>query len=203
MRQIGSRILKAYFLGWQCRIRQQSVREFDGHPAPAMRPRVSTKIGTVILPAMTVLLVPEEPSASTAFFKFQVQKTNEMEEARAAALLYLGAEYFQVPELFSDEMTAVFAAGSPGVASLLRAREVLLDFEQYSQSFHIACTVRSLRAMEPARDSSLWQARVFNRNVPQDAKVLGFKPDWKRATGNPMPRSGLSRRSGGGGLVGH
>lgn len=194
MRQVGSRILKAYFLGWQCRIRQQSVREFGGQPAPAMRPRVSTKIGTVIIPAMIVLLVPEEPSASTAFFKFQVQKTNEMEEARAAALKYLGADYFQLPELFSDEMMAVFAAGSPSVARLLRVREVLLNFEQYSQSFHIACTVRSLRPMEPARESSLWQARLFNPNVPQDAKVLGFKPDWKRATADPMPQSALSRR---------
>jgi hypothetical protein len=194
MRQVGNRILKTHFLGWQCRIRQQSVREFDGQPMPAMQPRVSTKIGTVIMPAMAVLLVPQEPSVSTAFFKFQVQKTNEMEEARAAALNYLAADYFQLPELFSDEMTAVFSAGSPSVASLLRARDVLLDFEQYSQSFRIACTVRALRPAEPARESSLWQARLFNPNVPQEAKVLGFKPDWKRATADPMPQSALSRR---------
>jgi len=161
---------------------------------PAMRPRVSTKSGRVIVPAMTALLVPEEPSASTAFFKFQMQKTNEMEEARAAALNYLAADYFQLPELFSDEMTAVFAGGSPSVASLLRAKDLLLDFEQYSQRFHIACTVRNLRPAEPARESSLWHARLFNPNVPQDAKVLGFKPDWKRATADPMPQSALSRR---------
>jgi hypothetical protein len=194
MRQVGSRILKAHFLGWQCRIRQQSVRQFGGQPMPAMRPRVSTKSGRVIVPAMTVLLVPEEPSASTAFFKFQVQKTNEVEEARAAALNYLAAEYFQLPELFSDEMTAVFAAGSPSAASLLRAKEVRLDFEQYSQRFQIACTVRSLRPAERARESSLWQARLFNPHVPQDAKVLAFRPDWKRATADPMPQAALARR---------
>jgi hypothetical protein len=189
VRQIGSPILKAYFLGWQCRIRQQSVRQFDGQPTPAMRPRVSTKIGRVIMPAMTVLMVPQKPSASTAFFKFQLQKTNELEEARAAALEYLGADYYQLPELFSDEMTAVFAAGWPTVASLLRAREVLLDFDQYSQSFHIPCIVRTLLPADPARESSLWLARLFNPNVPQDAKILAFRPNWKRAVADPMPQS--------------
>jgi len=195
MRHVGGRILKAHFLGWQCRIRQQSVRQFGGQPTPAMRPQVSAKSGRVIVSAMTVLLVPEEPAASTAFFKFQVQKTKEVEEARAAAINYLAADYFQLPELFSDEMTAVFAAGSPSVASLLRAKDMLLDFEQYSQRFHVACTVRSLRPAEPARESSLWQARLFNPNVPQDAKVLGFKPDWKRATADPIPQSALARGS--------
>ena len=71
-----------------------------------MRPRVSAKSERGIVPAMTVLLVPEEPSASTAFLKFQVQKTNEMEEARAAALNYLAADYFQLPESFSADSGA-------------------------------------------------------------------------------------------------
>jgi hypothetical protein len=194
MQRVDREMLKAYFIAWQCRVRQQSVREFGGQPAPAMRPRASTRSGTLIMPLITVLLVPEDPLASTAFFKFQVQKTNEMKEAREAALQHLGADYFQLPELFSDEMTAVFAAGSPNAASLLGAKDVLLDFEQYAQSFRVACAVRGLRATEPARESSLWQARLFNPNVPRDAKVLGFKPDWMRTTAHPMPQSVLSRR---------
>ncbi len=154
---------------------------------PAMLPRVSTKNGRVIIPAMAMLLVPEEPSASTAFFKFQVQKTNEMEEVREAALRYLGADYFQLPKLFSDEMTAVFGAGSPTVASLIRARVTLLEFEQYSQSFRMYCRARRLSAEEPARESSFWQARLFNPNLPKNAEVLSFKPDWKSATADPTP----------------
>ena len=92
--------LKAYFLGWQCRIRQMAVREFGGMPMPGMRPRVSTKQEELIAPAMVSLLVPLEPADSTAYFKFQVQRTNEPEETREAALKYLGSDYFQLPETF-------------------------------------------------------------------------------------------------------
>ena len=194
MRQIGSQILEPYFLGWQCCIRQISVRELGGRPMPAMRPRVSTKSGEVIVSAMAVLLVPREPSESTAFFKFQVQKTNEMRELRESALRYLGAGYFQSSEEFSDEMTAVFACGIPVVSRLLKARDVVLDFHQYSLSFRIVCRVRRLGSNEPARESSLWQARLFNPNVPNNAEVLSFKPDWKNATSDPRPQAALSQR---------
>ena len=158
----------------------------------AMRPQVSTKKGEIIVPGMIVLLVPEDPSPSTAFFKFQLQKTNEIEEARRAALGYMAAEYFQLPELFSDEMTAVFGAGSPTAANLLKQKTVLLDFEQSSQSFRMLCKPRRLRSREPGREASLWQARLFNPNLPQDAEVLAFKPDWTNAIAAPMPRGNPS-----------
>ncbi len=154
---------------------------------PATQPRVSASSGRLIMPAMAVLLVPEEPSASTGFFKFQVQKTNDAEEAREAALQYLGADYFQLPELFSDEMTAVFAAGSLSAASLIKAKVALLEFEQYSQRFRMLCQTHRLGADDPARKSSFWQARIFNPNLPKNVNVLGFKPDWTSATADPMP----------------
>ena len=164
-----------------------SVRQFDGMPMPAMRPRVSTKPDKPVVPAMVSLMVPLEPAASTAYFRFQVQKTNEPEEVREAALKYLGADYFQLPELFSDELTAIFAADSPVIAALLKAGEAILDFEQYAQSFRLVCKVRRLDDTDPARESSFWQARLFNPNVPSNAAVLAFKPDWKRASANPVP----------------
>ncbi len=154
---------------------------------PAMRPRVSGRNGEVMLPAMTMLLVPEEPSVSTAFFRFQAQKTNEARRARDAGIDYLAGDFYQLPELFSDELTAVFGAGSESAAMLVKAREVLLDFEQYSQSFRMFCAVGRLPARSPARQASLWQSRLFNPNLPNDAVVLGFKPDWKNAAADPMP----------------
>jgi hypothetical protein len=187
MRQISNAKLKAHFLGWQCRIRQISARDYGGQPMPAMRPRVSGRKGEVILPAMAVLLVPEEPSVSTAFFRFQVQKTHEARKVRDAGINYLAGDFYQLPELFSNELTAVFGSGSPTAAMLLETREVLLDFEQYSQSFRMFCAVRRLPARSPVRDASLWQSRLFNANVPNDAAVLGFKPDWKNAAADPMP----------------
>ena len=179
--------LKAYFLGWQCRIRQIAVRQFGGMPMSGMQPRVSTKQEELIAPAVVSLLVPLEPAESTAYFKFQVQRTNEPEEAREAALKYLGSDYFQLPENFSDETTAVFGAVSPLAEALLKAGEALLDFEQYAQRFRLICKVRRLRMEEPARELSFWQARLFNPNLPKNAAVLGFKPDWKRAQADPTP----------------
>lgn len=187
MRAISDRKLRNHFLGWQCRIRQISARDYGGQPLPAMRPRVSSRKGEVMLPAMTVLLVPEEPSVSTAFFRFQVQKTNEEQRARDAAIHYLGGDFYQLPELFCDELTAVFGAGSETAAMLVKAKEVLLDFEQYSQSFRMFCTVTRLPDRNPARQASLWQSRLFNPNVANDAVVLGFKPDWKNAAADPLP----------------
>ncbi len=187
MRQISNAGLKAHFLGWQCRIRQISARDYGGQPMPAMRPRVGSRRGKVMLPAMTVLLVPEEPSVSSAFFRFQVQKTNEAQRVRDAGINYLAGDFYQLPELFSDELMAVFGAGSETAAMLVKAKEVLLDFQQYSQSFRMFCTVRRLPARSPAREASLWQSRLFNPNVPNDTAVLGFKPDWKNAVADPMP----------------
>jgi hypothetical protein len=187
MRAISDRKLRDHFLGWQCRIRQISARDYGGQPMPGMRPRVSGRKGEVMLPAMTVLLVPEEPSVSTAFFRFQAQKTSEPQRARDAGINYLAGDFYQLPELFSDELTAVFGAGSETAAMLVKAKEVLLDFEQYSQSFRMFCKVRRLAARSSAREASLWQSRLFNPNLPNDAMVLGFKPDWKNAAADPMP----------------
>jgi hypothetical protein len=45
----------------------------------------------------------------------------------------------------------------------------------------MACTVRRLPARSPLRQASLWHNRAFNRDIPGDAVVLGFKPDWRSA----------------------
>jgi hypothetical protein len=188
MQRISNQKLRQHFMGWQCRIRQISAREYGGQPLAAMRPRVSTKKGEVILPAMNLLIVPVAPAESTAYFRFQVQKNWEHQRARDAGIKFMAAEYFQLPELFSEEMTAVFGAASDVAARLLKTKEVLLDFEQFSQSFRMFCKVRRLRDGAEARESSLWQSRLFNPNVPADADVLGFTPDWKTAQADPMPQ---------------
>ena len=187
MRQITNDMIRGRFIGWQCRIRQLAAREFGGQPMPAMRPSVSARNGEVLLPAMVVLLVPQDPDPSTAFFRFQVQKTNEEQKARESGTRYMAADFYQLPELFSDEMTAVFGEGSAVAAAVLKAKEVVLDFEQYSQSYRMFCKVRRLGARNKARESSLWQSRLFNPNVPNDAEVLGFTPEWKSAVATPLP----------------
>src|SRR4029078_6570863 len=105
---------------------------------PGFRPQVASLKGDVILPEMTILLVPINPEESTAFFKFQLQKTNDHRQAFEAGIKYLAADYYQLPELFSDEITAVFARGSRAAEQLVRLNTVLLDFSQYEQRFLVS-----------------------------------------------------------------
>lgn len=187
MKRISNSALKMNFLGWQCRIRQMAMRDYGGMPMPAMRPSVSTRKGEVLVPEMTVLLVPLAPEESTAFFRFQVQKTNDERQIFNAGVKYLGAGFYQDPALFSDEMTAVFGAGSNIAASLIRARTLLLGFAQFGQTYRMFCSVRRLPPRSLAREASLWHNRLFNPALPNDAEVLGFKPDWKNAAADPWP----------------
>jgi hypothetical protein len=122
-------------------------------------------------------------------------KNNEAQRAFEAGVKYMGGEHYQRPELFSDEMTAVFAGDSATALAMLKEREVVLGFEQYSQAFLMICKVRRLGVKDEAREASLWQARIFNPRIPNDAIVLGFRPDWKNATADPMPPAGQQAQS--------
>lgn len=185
MRRIANAQMRDAFLGWQCRIRQIAMREYGGQPLPGMQPRVSTRSGKSLAPALIMLLLPAEPRESTAFFKYQVQKTNEPQKARDAGIGYLGAEFYQLPELFSDAMAAIFQPASSLAAQILKAKEVVLDFEQFSQSFRMFCAVRRLGKKDEAREAALWQARIFKRDLANDCDVLGFTPDWTSANADP------------------
>jgi len=185
MRRIANAEMRDAFLGWQCRIRQIAMREYGGRPLAGMQPRISTRSGKLLAPALIVLLIPLAPEESTAFFKYQVQKTNEAQKTRDAGIGYLGADFYQLPELFSDEMAAIFQPNSAAAAEILAKRDVLLDFEQFSQSFRMFCRVRRLGKKDAAREAALWQARLFNPNLPNDSEVLGFRPDWKNAHAEP------------------
>lgn len=187
MKKLSDRQLRSYFLGWQCRIRQISLRDYSGAPMAGMRPRVLTRSGDELMPAMTVLIVPKHPEESTAYLKFQLQRTHEHARAYEAGMNYLAADYFQRPELFSEEMTALFMAGSRIAETIVKVRECLLDFEQYSQRFTMFCRTRKLKPSEAARQATLWHNRIFNPNVPNSAIVLGFRPDWKNVHADPMP----------------
>jgi hypothetical protein len=134
---------------------------------------------------LIVLLLPLEPEESTAFFKYQVQKTNEPQKAREAGIGYLGAEFYQLPELFSDAMAAIFQPGSSLAAEMIKAKEVVLDFEQFNQSFRMFCAVRRLAKRDGAREAALWQARIFRRDLANDCDVLSFTPDWTSANADP------------------
>lgn len=187
MQRLTDDQMRGAFLGWQCRIRQIAMREHGGRPLPAMQPKAMKRSGEIILSSMTVLLVPRQPSEATAFLRFQVQKTPDPARSYEAALGYLQSEYYQDPQAFSNEMTAVFPPGSTAAASLIKAKRCLLEFSQWSQTFRLATAVREMPTSAPGRTFTLAHNRIFNPNLPADAEVLGFKPDWKTAQADPLP----------------
>jgi hypothetical protein len=187
MKPISDEELRTQFLGWQCRIRQLAARQDGGRPSPGMCPRVLDATGKVMLAAMTTLIIPVDPAPSTAFFRFQIQKSPDPRKVYESALDYLQGEYFSAAAEFSDEVTAVFGAGSKTAGELVTAGRCLLEFAQYGQTWRLSCGVRRPPLRSPARQASLWQARAFNRDIPVDAAVLGFKPDWRSAGPSPLP----------------
>lgn len=169
------------FLGWQCRIRQLVVREDGGRPSPAMRPRISLEDGSH-LGEVTVVLVKRHPEELTAQFRHMVLKTNDPRERYSQALRMLAAEYYQRPDEFSDQMTALFGEGSPAAERLLAGKRCVLEFDQYSERYRLPATVRLLEAAHPAHQATYWHNRLFNPAMPATVTALAFLPDWSAAS---------------------
>lgn len=182
-----SRNYKDHFLGWQCRIRQIAMRKDEGRPSPGMRPRVLIRGGRELSDGITVLLAPENSSESTDFFRFQVQKTHDPKEVSEKGLIYLQSTHFQQPGDFSGRLTASFYPESGLAGALRELGECLLEFQQFSQTYRLICSVSELAGDNPARDATLWHNRLFNPTLPDSAVVLGFDPDWDSAQADPAP----------------
>lgn len=183
---IATRELRDHFLAWQCRIRQIAMRQDGGRPSPGMRPRVLVA-GREIAPALTVLMVLKEPEDSTALFRFQVEKTSDPREVYQKGLALLQGDHFQTPGDFADKMTALLPKESTVAAKLGRARECVLEFDQFAQHYRLPCKVSRLRASDPAYQATLWHNRLFNPSLGDDVQVLSFKPEWGRGQATPKP----------------
>jgi hypothetical protein len=169
------------FLVWQCQIRQIAMREDGGRPSSGMQPRVLDETGAELVPALTVLLVPDQAGESTAFFRFQVMKSTDPRETYEKALRYLQSDYFQDPKSFSDKLIATLPGDAPLAQALRAAKRCVLDFAQGRYSYRVPCKVKALNDGDAGRDAAIWHNRVFNRALPETVQVLAFKPDWEMA----------------------
>jgi len=185
MQHSAAEVIRDHFLGWQCRIRQIAMRQEGGRPSTGMRPRVLDRTGRELAPAMTILIVPREPAESTAFFRFQVQKTPDPRLVYEAGLAFLQADYFQQPKQFSDRMTALLQGDSPLAGALVAESSCVLTFEQFRQAYRLPCSVTELAAGHPDRDATIWHNRLFNPSLPDTVRVLAFQPDWHAAGATP------------------
>ena len=173
--------LRERFIAWQCRIRQIAMRQDGGRPSPGMRPRLLDASGLDLAPALTVLLLPRDPSESTDFFRFQVLRGADPRDLYERALSYLQADYFQRPETFSDQLIAVLPEGSRLAAALTAQGHCTLAFDQFSQAYRLPCAVAALKPGDAAREAAIWHNRLFNPALPETVHVVAFQPDWASA----------------------
>lgn len=179
--------LRHHFLGWQCRLRQLAVREAGGRPTAGMRPLVQLPGETHRGYEITILIVRELPEESTAEFRHLVRRTHDPAERYKKAIEYLAAAYYQRPEEFSDELTALFGPSASLAERLLDAGRCHLGFEQYSQRYLLPCRARALAESEPAYQATYWHNCLFNADIPAGTRILGFQPDWAVAEADPPP----------------
>ncbi|MEX1061094.1 MAG: hypothetical protein WED13_08740 [Methyloceanibacter sp.] len=181
MKPPAGQSLRDQFLAWQCRIRQIAMRQDGGRPSPGMRPRLLDQAGRDMVPALTLLMIPRDPSESTAFFRFQVMRSADPRELYERALGFLQADYFQQPASFSDQLLAILPEGSKVAAALTAEGRCILEFEQFSQAYRLPCAVAALQPGDAARDAAIWHNRLFNPALPETVHVIAFKPDWASA----------------------
>ena len=175
--------LQQHFLGWQCRVRQHAVRQYEGRPTPGMRP--SVRLNGRPAGEITTLLVKKDPAPYIARFRYLYLRTHDPAERRASVVEVLADAYYQRPREFSPRLTALFGPGSRLAERLLQAGRCVLAFRQFSQSYVISCTVAALAAGEPDFEFTLAHNRLFNPNLPPGVRVLAFAPQWHDAKAEP------------------
>ena len=175
------------FLGWQCRLRQLSVRKHGGRPLPGMSPAVRNADGRLLAEAVTVLLLPLDPGPSTAHFRHLARRTHDPIERYDAALQTLAASHYQRSGDFSDRLTALFPLDSELAQALLAAPGCSLGFEQFQQSYRFPVSIGELAPEAPAWQATYWHNLLFNPSLPAAVRVLEFSPDWRHAEAEPPP----------------
>ena len=114
-----------------------------------------------------------------------MRRTQDPRERYQAALKLLSANFYQYPEAFSDEMTALFGLGSALADALLAAGSCRLDFDHFNQRYRLPCHLREVAKETPAHQATYWHNALFNPTLPGDVRVLAFQPDWAAAVADP------------------
>ena len=70
-------------------------------------------------------------------------------------------------------------------APLAAERACILEFEQFSQRWRLACTIAALDADNPAYQATYWHNHMFNPAIPAAIRVLAFTPDWSESSATP------------------
>lgn len=174
--------LRDAFLGWQCRCRQMMMRDNAGKPTDAVMPEV-TLAGEKDAIGHIITVLNKTPAHSvTPELVHMAKRTADPAKWRADALTFFSATYYQKGHEFSDVLTATFQPGSEGAKRIKAAGEVTLIFAAYGERYDLICKVHKLSRRNPLRQATMAHNTLFNPAISPDTEVLGFEPDWSRAT---------------------
>lgn len=180
---------RTLFMKWQCHVRQMSIRQMEGKPDEAIIPTLILadleedlgQIITLINKTTDYDVIPE--------MKYMAKKTNDASQVRQDALKFFAEAYYQKPSTFSDILTATFLPSSYGAAKIYGAKNCILRFEAYAQSFDLRCKVWRLAKHHQLYQATWWHNKLFNSSLHPDTEVLGFEADWESSTASPdIPR---------------
>ena len=183
--------LRDEFIGWQCRLRRQSMRGAGGRPSEGMRPRVFDAEGDLVADALTVLLARTDSATIAKGFEFQFKCTHDPLDRYEKAVTFLSADYYQHPANFTGVMTALVGAGTSTFRRLSGHRQCILVFQQFSQGYRVPCDVQIVAPEDALFKATYWHNAMFNPNLPPDVAVVAFMPDWvyasrqREASGEP------------------
>ncbi|MEM6825283.1 MAG: hypothetical protein AAF566_09225 [Pseudomonadota bacterium] len=177
--------LRLAFLKWQCRVRQNAMRDGHGRPDDGITPALYLPGSTEPLGHIITILNKAPGYSVTPELNHMLAKTNDPAQRREQALRYFAATYYQKAAEFSDILTATFPPGSPGASRIRDAGRVRLSFDAFSQSFDLSCRVWRLVPKNPLHRSTMAHNKLFNPALPPDTEVLGFEPDWAESSSDP------------------
>jgi len=176
---------RKHFLGWQCRLRQFSIRNLNAEPSTGMQPDIVLAGTDTGFEAVTVLLVHEDSAEITAEFRHMIRKTKDPKLRYDSALKFLAERHYQYPKEFSEFPTATFNPGSKAADRMLEHGKVILSFEEKGQKYKIPCDVKQLTPDDPAWQATYWHNHLFNSSMPGDMPILQFIPDWEACEAEP------------------
>ncbi|MEM7260204.1 MAG: hypothetical protein AAF404_22765, partial [Pseudomonadota bacterium] len=173
--------LQRYFLGWQCRIRQQAVRNDEGRPSEGMLAEVYVSISERNLGPLVTNIALSDTDEITSEFRHVVKKTHDPKLRRDSALKILRSAYYQYPAKFDGMVYASLALDSELAELLVKQQQCRLVIRQYNQSFDLTCAVTELPEDHAAYQVTYWHNKMFNATMPARVRILQFAPDWENS----------------------
>lgn len=175
------------FLGWQCRIRQHSVRKQQGKPPSGIR--ASVKLDGEFVAQINTIINKRDPREVTAEFRFMVQKTVDPEKVYDNAIKYLSEYYYQYPAEFDQRITALFSIDSELADRIVAADGCQLGFFQGNQRFTLKTKAKFCDPSSQEYQATYWHNRLFNPTLPGTVKVIGFDVDWEKSESEQVRRA--------------